>query len=238
MRFVAGMVAGAVLAMSSGLIFAAQAGGGQVAAAAAKPAEVSFQFERAGVPVPRFTLRVNEDGTGRYQAEEAEGPADGGTMQYASAKHIDRTLELTAATVTKIFKAARELGRFDRVCAAKAKNIADTGKKTLSYAGTDGAGSCTYNYSGNKDIEALTNTFLAIAFTMDEGRRLAFLHQYDRLGLDAGMIELEREVAAGRALELGTIAPVLTSIVGDGAVMQRVRLQAARLLKQAGSNKI
>jgi hypothetical protein len=52
------------------------------------------------------------------------------------------------------------------------------------------------------------------------------------------MIGLEREVAAGRALELGTIAPVLTLIAGDSAVMQRVRLQAAKLLKQAGSNKI
>ncbi len=243
MRFAAGVAAGAVLVMISGAAVARQASGGQIAAAAAKPAEVSFQFERVGVPVPRFTLRVNEDRTGRYQAEEVVGPADGGTMQYASAKHVDRTLELTAATMTKIFKAARELNRFDMDCAAKAKNIADTGKKTLSYTGTDGAGSCTYNYSGNKDIEMLTNTFIAIAFTMDEGRRLAFLHQYDRLGLDAGMIELEREVTAGRALELGTIAPVLTSIAGDGAVMQRVRQQAARLLKQAGvdnhgSNKI
>jgi hypothetical protein len=237
MRFVAGMVAVAVLAMSSGVTLAGQSGGEQVAAAA-KPAEVSFQFERAGVPVPRFTLRVDEDGAGSYQAEEVEGPVDHGTMQYASAKHIDRTLKLTAATVTTIFKAARDLGRFDMDCAAKAKNIADTGKKTLSYTGTDGAGSCTYNYSGNKEVEMLTNTFIAIAFTMDEGRRLTFLHQYDRLGLDAEMIGLEREVAAGRALELGTIAPVLTLIAGDSAVMQRVRLQAAKLLKQAGSNKI
>jgi hypothetical protein len=239
MRFAAGVLAATVLTFSSGLglTAAAQAGGEQVAAMS-KPAEVSFHFERAGVPVPRFTLRVNEDGTGRYQAEEVQGYADGRPVQYASAKHIDRTLALTAATVTRIFKAARELGRFDRVCAAKAKNIANTGTKTLSYAGTDGAGSCTYNYSGNKDIEMLTNTFLAIAFTLDEGRRLAFLHQYDRLGLDAEMIGFEREVAAGQALELGTIAPVLTSIAGDGAVIERARQQAARLLKQAGSNKI
>jgi hypothetical protein len=232
MRFAAGVLAGALLVFSSGLSFAAQAGGEQ-ATAAAKPAEVSFQFERAGVPVPRFTLQVNEDGTGRYQAEEVEGPADHGTMHYDSAKHIDRNLELTSATTTEIFKAARELGGFDKGCAEKAKNIADTGKKTLSYRGADGTGSCTYNYSGNKEVETLTNLFLAIAFTMDEGRRLDFLHQYDRLGLDAEMIGFEREVAAGRALEPGTIAPVLTSIASDTAVMQRVRQQAAKLLKQA-----
>lgn len=233
MRFVAGMVA--VLAMSSGFTLAAPSRGEQVVTAA-KPAEVSFQFERAGVPVPRFTLRVNEDGTGSYRAEEVQGSADGRPVQYASAKHINRTLELTGAMVAKIFRAARELDRFDIACASKAKNIADTGTKTLSYAGTDGAGSCTYNYSNRKGVEMLTNTFLAVAFTMDEGRRLAFLHQYDRLGLDAEMIGLEREVAAGRALELGTIAPVLTSIASDTAVIERVRLQAAKLLRQAGNN--
>ena len=242
MRVDAGAVAGAMLAIFFACNLAASSEGQQIAAAA-KPAEISFQFERPGVPVPRFTLRVEENATGRYQAEEMEGPADHGTRQYASAKQIDRTLNLTSETVTRIFKAARELGRFNVNCATKAKNIADTGKKTLSYAGADGSGSCTFNYSENKEVEILANTFTAIAFTLDEGQRLASLQQYDRLGLDAEMIVLQREAAAGRALELGTIAPVLTSIAEDGAVMQRVRLQAAKLLKQAGvdslgSNKI
>src|SRR5205823_7571283 len=107
--------------------------------------------------------------------------------------------------------------------ASKAKNIADTGKKTLTYTGPDGSGSCTYNYSENKTIDMLTNTFLAIAYTLDEGRRLEFLHRYDRLGLDAEMSLLLQEVGAGRALELGTIAPALAAIVDDTAVIQRVR---------------
>ena len=33
--------------------------------------QVSFQFERAGMPVPRYSLEIHEDGTGRYQADEA-----------------------------------------------------------------------------------------------------------------------------------------------------------------------
>ena len=59
MRLAARAIVGTLLAVSSGCVFAAQ--GGPEAAVAAKPAQVSFQFERAGVPVPRFTLRVNED---------------------------------------------------------------------------------------------------------------------------------------------------------------------------------
>jgi hypothetical protein len=210
----------------------------QPAAPAAKPAEVSFQFDRPGLPVPRFTLRIRENGEAEYQAEEKGSAADGGTAQYAVAKQVDSTVKLSAATVARIFKTARELGHFDMTCESKAKNIANTGKKTLSYDGADGKGSCTYNYSANKDVDALTDTFLGIAFTMDEGRRLEFLHRYDRLGLDAEMTALQQAAESGRALELGTIAPVLTAIAGDNAVMQRVRLQAARMLEQSGSNKI
>lgn len=232
MRLAARVIVGVVLTVSSGLALAAQS------TAVAKPAEVSFQFERAGLPVPRFTLRVKEDGTGSYQADEVESPADRGTVQYASPKHIDRTLKLTAATVEKIFKAARDLSHFDMVCEAAAKNVANTGKKTLSYAGADGAGSCTYNYSDNKQVAMLTDTFLFIAYTLDEGRRLEFLHRYDRLGLDEEMNGLVQAVKTGHALELGTIAPVLTSIAGDGAVIQRVRSQATKLLEQAENNKI
>lgn len=193
---------------------------------------VEFQFERAGVSVPRFTLRVHEDGTGSYQAEETEGASDGGEVRYAAAKHIDRPISLTAATTAKIFKTARQLRRFDINCASRAKNVANTGTKTLSYTGSDGTGSCTFNYSDNKDVETLTATFLAIAQTLDEGRRLEHVHRYDRLGLDAETISFEQEAAAGRAIELETIAPVLNSIAEDMTVMERVRLRVAKLLEK------
>ena len=224
--------------LASSFAFAAPSTTPEAVSSAVKPAEVSFQFERMGVPVPRYTLRVNEDGTGSYEADEVQSPADKDSVQYSSPKHIDRTLKLTAPTVTKIFNAARDLGHFDLTCETKSKHIANTGVKTLSYRGADGAGSCTYNYSDNREVNALTDTFLFIAYTLDEGRRLEFLHRYDRLGLDEEMNGLVQAVKAGHALELDTIAPVLTAIAGDGAVMLRVRSQAARLLEQAESNKI
>lgn len=202
--------------------------------------QVSFQFERAGLPVPRYMLEIHEDGTGRYQADEsASVPSQSSSAaQYVSGKHIDRPIVLSAGTVAKIFKQARALDHFNVACASKAKNIADTGKKTLTYVGADGQGSCVYNYSDNKSVTALSDMFLAIAFTMDEGRRLEFLHRYDRLGLDAEITTLAHEADEGRALELGTIAPTLASIEGDTAVMQRVRLKAGKLLERAKDEKL
>lgn len=197
--------------------------------------QVSFQFERAGLPVPRYTLEIHEDGTGRYQADEAASVPNqsSSAAQYVGGKHIDRTIVLSPATVAKIFKQARSLDRFNIVCDSKAKNIANTGKKTLSYVGVDGKGSCVYNYSDNKNVTALSDMFLAIAFTLDEGRRLEFFHRYDRLGLDSEMSTLAHEAEAGRALELGTIAPTLGLIEADTALIQRVRLQAGKLLEQS-----
>jgi hypothetical protein len=199
------------------------------------PAEVSFQFDRTGLPVPRFTLSLHEDGTGTYKADQAEIPATPTSMRGQAAQHIDRSVNLTPGTVTKIFKTARALNYFNIECASKAKNIADTGKKTLTYTGADGSGSCTYNYSENKSVDTLTNSFLAIAYTMDEGRRLQFLHRYDRLGLDAEMTSLGQELEAGRAMELGTISPVLAAIADDTALIQRVRLRAQKMLERVAA---
>lgn len=224
------------LVMAVATSCAAQTSPPSATSAAAATPEVSFQFERAGLPVPKFTIVVHEDGTGSYRGEEA--PVSGGArtaaLQPASpGRPIDRPIKLSSPTVETIFKTARSLDHFNIPCASKAKNIADTGKKTLSYLGPDGQGSCLYNYSENKSVTQLTETFQAIAFTMDEGRKLDFLHRYDRLGLYSEMDVLIHEVQEKRALEVGNIAPSLTSIVADEALMEKVRERAAKLLAQA-----
>lgn len=189
---------------------------------------VSFSFDRPGLEVPKFTLQINEDGSGRYQAEQIF-PVRGGDSQ---TQQIDRDLTVTPETTAKIFAAARDLDRFNDPCASNAKNIADTGKKTLHYSGDGGEGACTYNYSEDKRIAMLTEMFQAIAFTLDMGRKLAFDHRFDRLGLDAATASLVAQVDAGRAMEVGTIAPTLKSIAEDTEVLERVRLRAAKLLRQ------
>jgi hypothetical protein len=218
---------------------AARANGLQMAAApvsstqiAVKGSAVTFQFDRTGLPVPRFTLLIREDGSGTYHAEETERRSADSALQQVSLKQVDRELMLTPELTAKIFTTARTLKYFNIFCGTKAKNIADTGKKTLSYAGPDGAGTCTYNYSDEKSVSALTDMFYAIAYTMDVGRRLDFERRFDRLGLDAELIALEKSAQEKNALELGNIAPTLRKIAGDEELMQRVRVRATKLLEQ------
>jgi len=197
------------------------------------PAEVTFAFERPGLDVPQFSFELREDGSGFYRAQQAEKPPTNTSIRGEAAQRIERSLTLSAPMVTQIFSAARQLQSFNIPCASKLKNIADTGKKTLSYIGVDGKGSCIFHYSENKTVAKLTDDFIGIALTLDEGRRLDFLHKYDRLGLDAEMILLVDEVQAGQALELGTISHTLTSIAEDTALIQRVRSKAQQLLDQS-----
>jgi hypothetical protein len=190
---------------------------------------VNFYFERPGLPVPKFSLHIAEDGMGSYLGVETPPPSPYPGVSTPPAP-IDRNFMLSAATAGKIFGLTHELHNFNVTCSSKAKNIADTGKKTLMYKGPGGDGVCTYNYSDNKNVMQLTELLLAIAETMDEGRRLDHLHRYDRLGLDAALGVLAEQVTEGRAVELGTIAPTLHAIAGDTEVMQRARNRALALL--------
>ncbi|RZU39857.1 hypothetical protein [Edaphobacter modestus] len=197
--------------------------------------QVSFQFERVGLPVPKFTIVVHEDGTGTYQAQVASvsGGGRAAVQPTASSPPVNRPIKISPPMTETIFKTAHALDHFNMECASKAKNIADTGKKTLSYKGVDGQGSCLYNYSENKSVTQLTETFQAIAFTMDEGRKLEFMHRFDRLGLYSEIDVLSHEVQEKRALEVGNIAPALRAIIADEDLMQKVRERAAKLLAQA-----
>jgi hypothetical protein len=203
----------------------------QQPAAAFSPATptFSFSFERPGVPVPSYILVIAQDGTGRYAGTETGEPARASDPPLAP-QPFGREFNVSRATANKIASLARDLHNFNMECASKAKNIADTGKKRLSYMGPDGQGSCTYNYTENKDVQALTDLFQGIAEAMDEGRRLDLLRRFDRLGLDAAVTFLAQQATDGRALELETIAPSLRAIADDAEVMQRVRTKAATLL--------
>jgi hypothetical protein len=204
---------------------------GQVAApVAGTQPKVVFAFERQALSVPKFRFTVLSSGSAVYEGEELPPAVGSAPAATGSGQPFRSQVNISPATVERIFALGRKLDRFNVACASKAKNIADTGTKTLSYTAPDGSGSCTYNYSENKDVQALTEIFQGMAETMDEGRQLDHLHRYDRLGLDSAITFLAQEVTAGHALEVGTIAASLRSIAEDADVMQRVRARARTLL--------
>jgi hypothetical protein len=196
--------------------------------------QVSLTFDRKGVAVGHYRLTVFEDGTAIYEGNETSVATAYGVAADQTARPFQHRIRISPTTSARIFSTAEKLNRFDMPCASKAKNIADMGSKTLHYDGPEGVGTCTFNYTEDKDVRTIAETFQGIAETLDQGRLLDRLHRFDRLGLDAAIGRLAAEVSSGDALEIGTIASSLQSIAADGGVISRVRNRATELLNQSG----
>jgi hypothetical protein len=200
---------------------------------ASAPARITFQLDQEGAMVPRFTLAIEENGRLSYLAEQAlPAGAQEGANATPATQHVEQRALLTAATTARIFALARARDRFNIGCEALEKKVADMGRKTLSYSGPGGDGSCVYNFSEVKSVATLTQLLRAIAMTLDLGRKLSFDHRFDRLGLDEDMGILLQMLADGRAVEVNAIAPTLRSIAEDGEVLERVRARATTLLQR------
>ena len=200
-----------------------------------------FHFVRTGLPVPEYTFNLNPDGSGTYAASYvSSAPTSKYAPQYpgvpaAPPVEATRPITLSAKTTSLLFERARSTDGIRAGCESKAKNIADTGTKTITLTAAEGSAHCSYNYTENKTVAAITETFQGIAETLDEGRTIEQAHRYDRLGLDHQLSVLSDNVRDGRALEVATIAQVLQSLCVDTQVMDRVRKRAADLL-QASAN--
>ena len=204
------------------------------------PESVSFRLERPGAPLPSYTLTVSADGSTTYQVSypPVTPKYSPYTATLSKLPNTEVTLKtnLSASGTAALFEKLRATKDLNGGCASKAKNIADTGAKTLTYTGTPGTVTCTYNYTEEKNIVSLTNTFQAIAYTLDEGRKLEQQHRYDRLALDPETDSLMSAAKQGNAAEFGAIGPVLREIADDPQVLERVRLRATKLLEQAAQN--
>jgi hypothetical protein len=121
---------------------------------------------------------------------------------------------------------------FNSDCESHSK-VAFQGWKKLSYKGPDGAGSCTFNYSKDKEIQWLGESLVAVAGAIEEGARLETLLQHDRLGLDKEMEYLTEAAGDGRVQQIGTIRGILERLAEDPEVMERVRKRARVLLARA-----
>ena len=201
-------------------------------------ATVSFQFDNPALQPARYSLVMAEDGAGRYRSEgggASSAAAPDEAASAAAAQPLDRAITLAEPLRKQWFAAARKNRLFAVECDTKRDKIAFTGNKTLSYTGPEGAGSCTFNYARDPRLQQLADSLIAVANTLEEGRKLELLLSHDKLGLDAEVELLGAEQADGRALELENIAPVLHAIAGNVEVLHRTRSRAEALLGASGS---
>ncbi len=199
------------------------------AAALAQGAVITFTFDNPALQPAHYVITVPEQGPGRFTS--GPGSATESTPGASDSEALSRQVALPDPQKARLFALARRNKLFAADCANTHGNLAFTGNKTLAYRGPEGAGTCTFNYAKDAKVGQAADELIAVATTLDEGRKLEVLLAHDKLGLNAEVDILAGEQASGRAAALANIAPVLQRIAADPDVLNHTRSSAEALLK-------
>jgi hypothetical protein len=134
----------------------------------------------------------------------------------------------------KIFRLARGAGNFQRDLDSHQKNLAFTGKKTLTYKDAGSSGEATFNYASGPAARELTALFQNLSATLEFGHRLDYDHRYQKLALDEELKRMQEMAQDNGLVEVAAIQPILEKIVADRSVMNVARARARQLLQAPG----
>lgn len=189
-------------------------------------------YTNPGISPSHWVMTLHRDGTGHFHADRGDaGPVKKTEIEVPDE---DRDIRLSKDFTAKVFATAEQNSWFNMNCESRAK-VAFQGWKKLSYSGPEGQGSCTFNYSQDKQIQALGESLIGVASTLHEGARLELLLLHDRLGLDREMEYISDGAKDGRMRQICVIRDILQKLADDEALLERVRKRARSLLAQAGS---
>jgi hypothetical protein len=192
------------------------------------PAVVTFTLDFPASQPERYSIRVQSDGSARYQSSGRLSADSDETDSF------DLGFTVTAETRQKIFELAAKAGYFQKDVDSHHKGMAFTGKKTLTYQDARRSGETTYNYSSNPAVEDLTSLMQNLSATLEFGHRLQYDHHYQKLALDEELKRMEEMVRGNSLAEVAAIQPILDQIVADPSVINVTRARAQRLLERAG----
>jgi len=200
-------------------------------ARAADPATVKFTLDFAGSDPEHYSISVVADGHATYECS-AKISADSDERETYQSEFT-----FSDGTRTRIFELAAQAHYFSGKVDSGNRKLAFTGTKKLVY--TDGKRSNTaeFNYSPSLHVQQLTAIFQGAAATLDYGRRLVYLHRYQKLALDEELKSMEDQARRGEIAELQAIKPILQQIYDDSSVMNVVRARALRIMEMGNATK-
>lgn len=199
----------------------------------ANPAEPTITFDlywEAATP-QNYTITVESSGKSKYVSRNPTRPAEG--PDDARDPDFEQEFTMSPASRDLLFTLAKGNDYFQGNFDYKHK-VANTGKKTLTYADPVRHFQTTYNFSENKDITQITRLFQGISTTIEHGRKIQFMRRFDKLSLDTELKGMEDMAQNGYLAEIQIIAPILKNLINDSAVLHMARERARRLLESAG----
>ena len=196
------------------------------------PTEPTITFDllwEAATP-QNYTITVESSGKAKYVSRNPTRPSE---ADNAPDPNYEVEFTLSPANRDRLFALAKDNNYFNGDFNYKHK-VANTGKKTLTYADPVRHFDTVYNFSENKDIEEITKLFQGISNTIEHGRKLQFMRRFDKLSLDTELRGMEEMAQNGYLAEIQIIAPILQNLANDTSVLHMARQRAQRLLELAG----
>jgi hypothetical protein len=191
---------------------------------------VTFDFALPGGTPPHYSIAVEPNGKATYRADEV--PA---TDHAALQPYLYQFL-VSEPTRNRIFELARALNYFQSDFEFHGGRIANMGAKTLTFKEGNRETHASFNYSANPRVQELTTIFQKMETTLEYGRKLEYLHRFDRLGLEAELKSMEEQAKDKQLGELQVAAPQLEKIFNDSAVFNVTRRRAEHLLQMISAN--
>jgi len=193
-------------------------------------ATVTYTQDFPGSDPSHYAVSISSDG---HAHDEGNGRLIT-PSKYSTDNSVPDTEQLdftaSAATIAKVFDLAKRANYFQGEIENKKRNLAFTGKKTLTYADDTHKTSATYNYSTVPEVQDLTKALQNISSTMEYGRRLAYCHRHQKLALDEVSKQMVSTAQGGSLEDVAAIAPIMQKIIDDRSVINVVRARLQRLL--------
>jgi hypothetical protein len=193
-------------------------------AGAIDPATVSFSLDFPGSDPEHYSISVQSDGRARY---ESSAPISKDSEDH---EKYQTEFSLSDPTRARVFDLAAQAHYFSGKIDS-GKKLANTGAKKLAYKDAQRESSAVYNFSPLPAVQQLTTLFQSVSATLEFGRRLAYLHRYQKLALDDELKQMEEQARQGSLLELQAVKPVLQEIYADSSVINVVRARAQRIIE-------
>jgi hypothetical protein len=189
-------------------------------------AVVSFTIDFPGSQPEHYSIRIPSDGLAHYVSS--------GHLSGDSESTDDFGLDFTVTPDTrqKVFALAAKAGYFQKDLDSH-KNLAFTGKKTLTYGDASRSGTCTFNYSANPAVQELTSLMQNLSATLEFGHRLEYDRHYQKLALDDELKRMESLARTNELVEVKAIQTILDQIIADPSLVNVTRARAQRLLERA-----
>jgi hypothetical protein len=220
--------------MFSSIVFSSTSAHSQAEALAV----VTFTLDFPTSEPEHYSIRVQSDGSGRYQSSGRLSADPAGTDSPDNDNDnnndsFDLDFTLAAGTRQKIFQLAAKADYFQKDVDSHHKSLAFTGKKTLGYKDARRSGESTYNYSTKPAVQDLTSLMQSLSTTFEFGHRLQYDRHYQKLALDEELKNMEELARANQLIEVTAIQPILDQIIADPSVINVTRARAQRLLERA-----